>query len=313
MFSILIPSWNNLEYLKLCVSSIRKNSAYPHEILVHVNDGSDGTLAWVQSEGIRYSHSNQNTGICLTVNHLAGLATQPWLVYMNDDMVCCPGWDLAYMDAIRQQTTDLIFLSSTLIEPIDTQNPVVIVQDFGTTPENFDEKGLFGNYLNTPRQDLSGRGSQPTLVSKRWWHMVGGYSLEFSPGMSSDDDLLMKFWVAGCRTFKVLGKSRVYHFSCRSTGRVRKNKGARTFVTKWGITQGEFKKHYLENSQAQHEPGSHFPHATRLGRFKRAIYGLTGDFPLGDIRAWDAAPGLHFSGEQHVVPANSAQSDPDAP
>ena len=26
LFSILIPSWNNLAFLKLCVASIRKNS-----------------------------------------------------------------------------------------------------------------------------------------------------------------------------------------------------------------------------------------------------------------------------------------------
>ncbi|MDE2255540.1 MAG: glycosyltransferase family 2 protein, partial [Betaproteobacteria bacterium] len=203
-----------------------------------------------------------------------------------------------FANVIRAHDTDLIFLSSTLIEPTDTKNPVVIVENFGTSPDNFDEQRLLKEYMNTDRPDLLGHGSQPTLVSKRWWHMVGGYSLEFSPGMSSDDDLLMKFWVAGCRTFKVLGKSRVYHFSCRSTGRVRKNKGARTFVTKWGITQGEFKKMFLEQSE---NPAAHalaFPQSTKLGRFKRAVYGLSGDFPLGDIRAWDAAPGLHFSNER---------------
>ena len=43
MFSILIPSWNNLDYLRLCVDSIRKNSAHAHQVIVHVNDGSDGT------------------------------------------------------------------------------------------------------------------------------------------------------------------------------------------------------------------------------------------------------------------------------
>ena len=35
--SILIPSFNNLEYLKLCINSINKNSKYKHQIIVHVN------------------------------------------------------------------------------------------------------------------------------------------------------------------------------------------------------------------------------------------------------------------------------------
>ena len=43
-FSILIPTWNNLEFLKICIGSIRRNSTFDHQIIIHVNDGSDGTL-----------------------------------------------------------------------------------------------------------------------------------------------------------------------------------------------------------------------------------------------------------------------------
>ena len=43
-FTIIIPTWNNLKYLELCVNSIRKNSAYFHQIIVAINEGTDGTL-----------------------------------------------------------------------------------------------------------------------------------------------------------------------------------------------------------------------------------------------------------------------------
>ena len=33
MFSIIIPTLNNLSYLKLCIESIQKNSKYNHEII----------------------------------------------------------------------------------------------------------------------------------------------------------------------------------------------------------------------------------------------------------------------------------------
>jgi glycosyltransferase involved in cell wall biosynthesis len=52
MFSILIPSWNNLDLLKLCVRSIQQNSSHSHQIIIHVNDGSDGTLEWVRTQQI---------------------------------------------------------------------------------------------------------------------------------------------------------------------------------------------------------------------------------------------------------------------
>ena len=57
MFSILLPTWNNLPLLKLCVHSIRTHSAYGHQIIVHVNDGSDGTLEWVREQGLDHTHS----------------------------------------------------------------------------------------------------------------------------------------------------------------------------------------------------------------------------------------------------------------
>jgi len=51
MFSIVIPTWNNLAHLKLCVESLRKHSTEKHEIIVHLNDGSDGSLDWAKAQG----------------------------------------------------------------------------------------------------------------------------------------------------------------------------------------------------------------------------------------------------------------------
>ena len=47
MFSIVIPTYNNFKYLELCLNSIKKNSKYNHEIILHVNDGGVGSLNYV--------------------------------------------------------------------------------------------------------------------------------------------------------------------------------------------------------------------------------------------------------------------------
>ena len=61
LFSICIPTWNNLAYLQLCIESLRKNCAFRHQLIVHINDGSDGTLEWVTSQtDIDFSHSQKN-------------------------------------------------------------------------------------------------------------------------------------------------------------------------------------------------------------------------------------------------------------
>ena len=50
MISIIIPTFNNLNYLKLCLNSLEKNSFKKHEIILHVNDGSDGTLEYIKKK-----------------------------------------------------------------------------------------------------------------------------------------------------------------------------------------------------------------------------------------------------------------------
>ena len=50
MISIIIPTYNNLEYLKLCIKSIKKNSAFDHDIILHINEGIDGTLDFAKKK-----------------------------------------------------------------------------------------------------------------------------------------------------------------------------------------------------------------------------------------------------------------------
>ena len=56
-FSIIIPSWNNLPYLQLCIKSIEQHSTHKHQVILYINEGSDGTLDWVKEQG--YDHLQQ--------------------------------------------------------------------------------------------------------------------------------------------------------------------------------------------------------------------------------------------------------------
>ncbi|MDR0782130.1 MAG: glycosyltransferase [Pseudomonadales bacterium] len=290
MFSILIPTWNNLPYLKLCIDSIHRHSAHTHEIIVHVNEGTDGTLDWVREQGIAHTRSKGNVGVCIALNDVARLATRDWIVFMNDDMFCTPGWDLALEAAIERTGGRDCYLAGRMIEPIKTPNTLVHFANYGTKPENFDEGGLLAHVaaLDPKRGDIDGMALQPMLLSRQLWHKVGGYSIEFGPGMSSDDDMLMKLWLVGCRIFRIVESCRIYHFACATTRRVRRNKGSREFLLKWGITQREFKTRYIEAvGKPQANTLSNVPRPLSLtGKIKRALYALR-RYPLEDLEAWE--------------------------
>jgi len=94
MFSILIPTFNNLEYLKICIKSIYKNSTFKHQIIVHVNVGSDGTIDFLKKNNITYTFTNYNSGICEGINMASKKVIKDFILYSHDDFYFCPNWDV---------------------------------------------------------------------------------------------------------------------------------------------------------------------------------------------------------------------------
>ena len=80
--SILIPTFNNLSYLKFFLNSLKKNSLLDHEVIIHVNDGSDGTLDFVKKNNLKFTYSKENIGLCTSMNHAYKLSTLN-LYYMS--------------------------------------------------------------------------------------------------------------------------------------------------------------------------------------------------------------------------------------
>lgn len=254
LFSILIPTWNNLPYLKLCIESVRKHSIAPHQILVHVNQGLDETIPWLEAQGIEYTYSSDNVGICVAVNQAFQLATHDYILYMNDDMYVLPGWDESLNTAIKSLESNSFFLSSTMIEPHSSGNSCVIVADYGDDLDSFREHDLLAEFRSLPKTDWQGSTWPPCVMHRTLWERVGGFSEEFSPGLYSDPDLSMKLWKIGCRTFWGVAASRVYHFGSKSTSRVAGNNGRKLFTRKWGILPSVFTEYYLRRGSRYDGP-----------------------------------------------------------
>lgn len=245
-FSILIPTWNNIDYLKLCISSIKRNSSLEIQLIVIINEGNDGTIEWLEEQrDIDYIISKENIGICYALNIARSLIKSEYIIYMNDDMYVLPNWDTELDKEITTISHKSFMLSSTMIEPFDTGNPCVVVKNYGENVDEFDEQKLLKEYHALTTQDWNGSTWPPNLIHKDLWDLVGGMSIEFSPGMYSDPDLSRKLYESGVRHFKGLGKSLVYHFGSKSTKKLKKSRGRELFLLKWGITSNVFMKKIL--------------------------------------------------------------------
>ena len=269
--SILIPTWNNLPYLKFCLDSLKRNTRSSPQVVIHINDGSDGTLEWVREQGYDYTHTVRNAGVCEAMNLARTKARGQYLLYLNDDMYVCPELDsrlLARAAALEAAGVVRYMISGTMIEAKDSGNACTVNADYGHRMEEFRESDFLSDLPKLRRSDWSGSTWPPLLMRRDDWDVVGGFSVEYFPGMYSDPDLSMKMWLVGCRTYLGVGDAMVYHFPSRSTGRVRHNRGRIQFLRKWGITAKTFDRYLLKRGEPYRGTLSE-PEETRTYRFKK--------------------------------------------
>ena len=240
MFSIIIPTFNNMKYLKLCIESIKKNSKYKdHEIIPHVNDGTDGTLEFLKQNNIKFTHTQKNTGICEGMNIAAKEAIYDYILYAHDDFYFCPNWDEILKNEIKKIGHNYFYLSGTMM------NNGQIPFNCGDKIINFDEQKFLNEYKNFNFYDFQGSTWAPHLIHKDIWNKVGGFSEEYYPGTGSDPDLNKKLWDIGVRIFKGINEFKVYHFGSIVTRKYKDNpniitesgsRGGKIFLLKWGFS-----------------------------------------------------------------------------
>jgi len=252
MFSIIIPTFNNLDYLKLCIKSIRQNSIYNHQIIPHVNIGDDGTCDFLQDENIDFTFTKYNSGICEGMNTASKKSKFKYILYSHDDFYFCPGWDDVLKNEVDAIGHNNFYLSGVMM------NNGPIKFNAGSDIKSFDENKFLNEYQNYNHYDFQGSTWAPHLLHRDLWEKVGGFSEEFFPGTGSDPDLNMKLWKEGVRIFKGVNNCKVYHFGSIVTRKYKNHptiitesgsNGGKIFLLKWGITIKFFKEFYLRSDQ----------------------------------------------------------------
>ena len=92
--SIIIPTLNQLEYLRMCVDSIFRHTFVPYEIIVVDNGSTDGTAEYLESMRgrVRYRLLDRNYGFAGAVNRGLMMAKGQTIVLLNNDTVVTARW-----------------------------------------------------------------------------------------------------------------------------------------------------------------------------------------------------------------------------
>jgi GT2 family glycosyltransferase len=243
MITFCISTWNNLPYLKLAISSVRKNSYFKDApFIIHAENCIDGTNEWLFENRAKYNltliiePTNEVVrGIGGGMNVCAEYVETEYICFLHSDFYVTKHWDKALLDIHEKYPNEKLWVNSHRVEPNMFNNPdsrpgtVIVPQDmFGSYHDNFDSE-YFESWaqdfieLNQGIEIPKGEGVSG-LIKKTDWVSVGGNDPLFAPASWEDMDLFLRMLQHDIK-FILPTSSLVWHFGARGSHRLEENNG----------------------------------------------------------------------------------------
>ena len=156
MISFTLSTFNTLNYLKLAVKSVRKNSFYKDApFIIHAENCTDGTNEWLLENQDKYNleiyiETNETPrGIGGGMNFCASKVKTKYIGFLSSDFWMSTDWDTALVDICEQNTNKNVWAFSYRVEPDIFNDPIsrpgvikVNVDTFGEFHHNFNSNSF---------------------------------------------------------------------------------------------------------------------------------------------------------------------------
>jgi len=205
-YSIIIPTYNNLENLKPCLESVIETSIDP-EIVVVDNGSFDGTSAYLEFMHKRYAHFlniislDSNKGYAGGVNKGIKEAKGIYLICLNDDCITTPKWNLYLSEAMEAGGDECARIG--IISP--RTNYAVDHCRISNEEANYlgDPWGLANKIHHQFNKTISIVPWVPgvaMMIRRELIEKIDGFDERYFPGGFEDNDFCARAWHAGYRT-----------------------------------------------------------------------------------------------------------------
>lgn len=264
MLSFCISTYNNLEYLKIAIDSVRRNSYFKTApFIIHAENCTDGTIEWLRANHKKYDFqyvidiNDSPKGIGGGMNFCAELVKTEYIMFLHSDFYVTQNWDKALLDLFKKYPEEKLWVNSWRVEPAmfpgsqTTHGNIVVPKEmFGEFYHNFDSAyfDAWADDFTKINQDIEiprGLGVS-CLIRKSDWDEIGGNDPQFAPTSWDDHDLFLRMHQAGFK-FITTSNSLIYHFGARGSHRLEENnnqtsdrqriaeqRNALKFHEKWG-------------------------------------------------------------------------------
>ncbi len=218
--SIVIPSFNGLEHLKTCLSSLRKLD-YPRdrlEIIVVDNASTDDSVAYLEdgfSTSVIVIRNTKNLGFAAACNQGARVATGTYIAFLNNDTRVDPLWLRALIAPIlaAQGNNDptLVCVSAQILswdgEFIDFVDGRINIFGNGFQLDHGQRSVLSAD--RTQPYDVPFACGGSMLIDRAVFLDVGAFDEDFF-ALFEDVDLGYRLWALGMRVV-VAPSALTYH------------------------------------------------------------------------------------------------------